>query len=185
MDHERNEAAVEIALLKDKLELAKLQRQNDNEDADREKKETAVELELLKHKLELAELQNRQAKEASEAERNEAAVEIALLKNKLKLAELQNRKCNEDIAALQKELEALQVQLAVVPNIGPYTAHQLREELGILGRHHSANLADALALKASIAAEREERQRGWSRRAEMREKIMDDLKGITAELMVQ
>ena len=185
MDHERNEAAVEIALLKDKLELAKLQRQNDNEDVDREKKETAVELGLLKNKLELAELQHRQVKEASEAERNEAAVEIALLKDKLDLAELQNRKYNEDIAALQKQLEALQVQLAVVPDIGPYTAHQLREELGILGRHHAANLADALALKASIAAEREERQQEWRRRAGMREKIMDDLKGITAELLVQ
>ena len=185
MDHERNEAAVEIALLKDKLELAKMQRENDNKDADREKKETAVELALLKDKLELAELQNRQAKEDSEEERNEAAVEIALLKDKLELAELQNRKCNEDIAALQKELDALQVQLAAVPNIGPYTAHQLREELGILGRHHSANLADAVALKASIVLEREERQQDWRRRGNMMEKIMDDLKGITAELTVQ
>ena len=185
MDHERNEAAVEIALLKDKLELAKVQRRNDNEDADREKKETTVKLALLKDKLELTELHNRQAKEDFEAERNEAAIEIALLKDKLELAELQNRKCNEDIAALQKEMEALQVQLAVVPEIGPYTAHQLREELGILGRHHSANLADAVALKASIALEREERQQDWSRRAKMTEKIMDDLKGITAELMVQ
>ena len=185
MDYERNEAAVEIALLKDKLELAKVQRQNDNEDTDREKKETAIELALLKDKVELAELQNRKAKEDSEAERNEAAIEITLLKDKLELAELQNRKCNEDIAALQKELEALQVQLAVVPEIGPYTAHQLREELGILGRHHSANLADAVALKASIALEREERQQDWVRRAKMTEKIMDDLKGITAELAVQ
>ena len=185
MDHERNEAAVEIALLKDKLELAKLQRQNDNEDADREKKEIAIELALLKDKLELAELQNRQAKEDFETERNEAAIEITLLKDKLELAELQNRKCTEDIAALQKQLEALQVQLAAVPEIGPYTAHQLREELGILGRHHSANLADALALKASIALEREERQQDWIRRAKMTEKIMEDLKGITAELAVQ
>ena len=185
MDHERNEAAVEIALLKDKLDLAKLQRQNDNEDADREKKETAVELALLKDKLELAELQNRQAKEDSEAERNEAAIEIAPLKGKLELAELQNRKCTEEIAALQKELEALQVQLAMVPEIGPYTAHQLREELGILGRHHSANLADAVALKASIALEREERQKDYLRRAMMTKKIMDDLKGITTELALQ
>ena len=185
MDHERNEAAVEIALLKDKLELAKMQRQHDNKDADREKKETAVELALLKDKLELAELHKRQAKENSEAERNEAAVEIALLKDKFELAELKNRKCNDDIAALQKELEALQVQVALVPDIGPYTAHQLREELGILGRHHSANLADAVALKASIALEREEHQQDWRRRAKMTEKIMDDLKGITAELMVQ
>ena len=73
----------------------------------------------------------------------------------------------------------------MVPEIGPYTAHQLREELGILGRHHSANLADAVALKASIALEREERQQDWKRRAKMTEKIMDDLKGITAELTVQ
>ena len=73
----------------------------------------------------------------------------------------------------------------MVPDIGPYTAHQLREELGILGRHHSANVADAVALKASIAAEREKRQQEWRRTAEMSEKIMDDLKGITAELMVQ
>ncbi|KAK4693770.1 hypothetical protein P7C71_g3684, partial [Lecanoromycetidae sp. Uapishka_2] len=58
-DDERKETTVEIALLKDKLELAELQSQRAREDMEIERNETAVELALLNDKLELAELQSR------------------------------------------------------------------------------------------------------------------------------
>ncbi|KAL2044791.1 hypothetical protein N7G274_002566 [Stereocaulon virgatum] len=185
MDHERNEAAVEIALLKNKLELARTQRQDDNDDADHKRKEVFVELNLLKHQLELAELQSREASEEVERTKKETVVDIALLKDKLELAELHSREDKGAIAALRKEVERLQVQLTDAPNHGSCTAHQLREELSMLGRHHDANLADVTALRATLKAESEEREEEWRRRATAMQKLVGGMKEVGAEITVQ
>ncbi len=71
LNRERNEANVEVALLKDKLELADLQKQSASEDTSLSRNESNVEIALLKDKLELADLQSQQDKKAIAALREE------------------------------------------------------------------------------------------------------------------
>lgn len=144
-----------------------------------------MEIALVKDKLELAQLQGQRAREDMEIERNEAAVEIALLSDKLELAELQSRKDRESISALQQESQGLQIKALDHSNSSRFTHHQLREELSMLERHHAVNLDDVAALKANVIAEREAREQEWRRRAQAREKIGSDMKGLGDELAVQ
>ncbi|KAL6714422.1 hypothetical protein ACLMJK_007845 [Lecanora helva] len=67
LNRERNEAGVEIALLKDKLELAELQKQSASEDMSLSQNEANVEIALLKDKLELADLQSQDDKKTTAA----------------------------------------------------------------------------------------------------------------------
>ena len=196
----RKEGMVDLALLKDKLELKdrdierneeKLlalqgeikQLQNDlgesTDELTRERNEAAVEIALLKDRLELAELHRQSAAEDASLSQNEANVEIALLKDKLELAELQTRGDKEAVTALEARLNELH---AKAPENKPFVHYQLREEMGMLARHHAANLADVAALKDSILKEREIREEEWRRKTEERETIAKQLYGMGAEL---
>ena len=62
LDQKRHEAAVEIALLKDRLELAELQKQSASEDMSLSRNEANVEIAQLKDKLELSDLQSQEDK---------------------------------------------------------------------------------------------------------------------------
>ena len=67
LDRSRTEAQVEITLLKDRLELADLQKQSASEDTSLAQNEANVEIALLKDKLELSDLQSQQDKKAMNA----------------------------------------------------------------------------------------------------------------------
>lgn len=219
LDH--NEAAVDAALSKDKLELAELEihlhkgtisgLQNDVErlqtqlaqsstDTKLDRNEAIVDVALLKDKLELADLQIRQAKGTvsdlqeeieglktqitdstigMDIDQNEAAVEIALLKNTLELANLESHRDKATITTLQKQIERLQFQTVEPPRAGPYTSRQLRGELSVLGRHQAAQKTDLEALKADMVAESELREQEWKKRAEVWDRFASELQGMT------
>ena len=63
---------MEIALVKDKLELSQLQGQRAREDMEIERNEAAVEIALLSDKLELAELQSQKDRESISALQQES-----------------------------------------------------------------------------------------------------------------
>ena len=218
---DQNEAAVDAALLKDKLELADLEihlhkgtisaLQNDVErlqtqaaesstDTKLDRNEAIVDVALLKDKLELADIQIRQAKGTVsnlqeeieglkvqitdstigiDLDQNEAAVEIALLKNSLELANLESHQDKAAITTLQKQIESLQPQVADAPKTGSYTSRQLRGELSLLGRHQAAQMTDLEALKADMAAESELREQEWKKRAELWDQFASELQGMT------
>lgn len=219
LDH--NEAAVDAALLKDKLELADLEihlhkgkisaLQNEVERLQNQlidsstgtkldRNEAIVDVALLKDNLELADVQIRQAKgtvsdlrEEIEAlktqitdstigmdiDQNEAAVEIALLKNTLELANLESHQDKATIATLQKQIEGLQSQVVDTPKTGSFTSRQLRGELSVLGKHQAARKTDLEALKADMAAESELREEEWKKRAEVWERFASEMQGMT------
>ena len=197
---EKKEAAVEIALQKDKLELKtrevhqhqevievlredieKLQAQMTrySEDLKRERNEAAVEIALLKDKLELSELQKQSAAEDISLSRNESNVEIALLKDKLELSDLQTQQDKDAIAALEKRLQELHAQPV---DTSSFVHQQLRDDLAMLARHHAANLADVEALKESILAERDVREAEWKKRVLSRDHLNKDMQEMRAEL---
>lgn len=221
---DQSEAAVDAALLKDKLELADLEihlhkgtisaLQNEVErlnnqlveysaDTDLDRNEAVVDVALLKDKLELADIQIRQAKgtvsnlqeeiEGLKAQitesvgidldQNEAAVDIASLKHTLQLANLESRQDKATITTLQKQTEGLQAQLAVIPKTGSYPRHQLREELSMLGRHQAAQMTDLESLKADMAAESKFREQEWKKRADISAQFADELQGVNTQLV--
>lgn len=222
---DKTEAAVDLALLKDKLELADLENhlhkgtisalQNETErlqtqlaqsstDTKLDQNEAIVDVALLKDKLEMADIQIRQAKgtvsnlqeEVEELktqitdstvgmdlDQNEAAVEIALLKNTLELANLESHQDKATITTLQKQIESLQAQVADTPKTGSYTCHQLREELSILGRHQAAQMTDLEALKADMAAESDLREQEWKKRADVWDRFASELQGMTTQFV--
>ena len=220
-DLDQNEAAVDAALLKDKLKLADLEihlhkgtisaLQNDVEglqtqlaqsstDTKLDRNEAIVDVALLKDKLELANIQIRQAKGTvsdlqeeieglktqitdstivMDIDQNEAAVEIALLKNTLELANLESHQDKATITTLQKQIEGLQSQVIHTPKAGPYTSRQLRGELSVLGRHQAAQKTDLEALKADMTSESELREQEWKKRAEVWDRFASELQGMT------
>lgn len=220
---DKTEAAVDFALLKDKLELADLEihlhkgtisaLQNEIErlqtqlaesstDTKLDRNEAIVDVALLKDKLELADIQIRQAmgtvsnlQEEIEGlkaqmtnstigmnlDQNEAAVEIALLKDTLELANLESQQDKATITTLQKQIEELQVGNA--PQTGSYTHHQLRGELSMLGRHQAAQMTDLESLKADMAAESELREQEWEKRADVWDWLTSELQGMSTQLV--
>ncbi len=222
---DQTEAAVDAALLKDKLELANLEihlhkgtisaLQNEIEklqtrlaesttETNLDRNEAIVDVALLKDKLELANIQIRQAKGTVsnlqeeieglkvqitdsaiglDLDQNEASVEIALLKNTLELANLESHQDKGTIATLQKQIEGLQAQVTDTPKTGSYTHHQLRGQLSMLGRHQAAQMTDLDALKADMAAESELREQEWKKRAEVWDQFASELKGMDTQLL--
>ncbi|CAF9937228.1 hypothetical protein IMSHALPRED_011064 [Imshaugia aleurites] len=222
---DRNEAAVDAALLKDKLELADLEihlhkgtisaLQNEIErlqtplveqsaDTDFDRDEAVLDVALLKDKLELANIQIRQAKGTvsnlqeeieglktqitdstvgMDLDQNEAAVEIALLKNTLELANLESYQDKATITTLQKQVEGLQAQVTNIPKTGSYTHHQLRGELSMLGRHQAAQMTDLEALQVDMAAESNVREQEWKKRAEVWDRFASELQGMKTHLV--
>ena len=220
-----NEAAVDVALLKDKLELAdleihlhkgtisalqnetgKLQTQLAEQSADTnlDRNEAVVDVALLKDKLELSDIQIRQAKGTvsnlqeeieelktqitnstvgADLDQNEVAVESALLKNTLELANLESHQDKATITNLQKQIEGLQAQITDTPETGSYTHHQLRGELSMLGRHQAAQMIDLESLKTDMAAESELREQEWKERAEFWDRLASELQGMNTELV--
>ena len=198
--HEKKEAAVEVALQKDKLELKilevhkyqetikalhedidrlQVQRTESSEIVKRDINEAAVEIALLKDRLELSELQKQSAAEDTSLSRNESNVEIALLKDKLELSDLQTQQDKEAIGALENRLKELHAQPV---DTNSFVHQQLRDDLAMLARHHAANLADVEALKESILAERDVREAEWKKRALSRDHLNKDMQGMRAEL---
>lgn len=221
---DQSEAAVDAALLKDKLELADLEihlhkgtisaLQNEIErlnnqlveysaDTNLDRNEAVVDVALLKDKLELADIQIRQAKGTvsnlreeieglkaqitdsvgMDLDQNEAAVDIASLKHTLQLANLESHQDKATITTLQKQIEGLQAQLAVTPKTGSYPRHQLREELSMLGRHQAAQMTDLESLKADMAAESKLCEQEWKKRADLSDQFADELQGINTQLV--
>lgn len=221
---DQSEAAVDAALLKDKLELADLEihlhkgtisaLQNEIErlnnqlveysaDTNLDRNEAVVDVALLKDKLELADIQIRQAKgtvsnlreeiEGLKAQitdsvgidldQNEAAVDIASLKHTLQLANLESHQDKATITTLQKQIEGLQAQLAVTPKTGSYPRHQLREELSMLGRHQAAQMTDLESLKADMAAESKSREQELNKGANFLDRFAEELQGINTQLV--
>lgn len=222
---DQTEAAVDAAILKDKVELAELEihlhkgtisalqneierlqaqlaEQSVNTDLDRD--EAVVDVALLKDKLELADIQIRQAKGTvsnlqeeieglkiqitnstvgMDLDQNEAAVEIALLKNTLELSNLESHQDKATITTLQKQVEGLQGQVADAPKTGSYTHHHLRGELSMLGRHQAAQMTDLEALNADMAAESDLREQEWKKRAEVWELFASELQGMTTQVV--
>lgn len=222
---DQNEAAVDAALLRDKLELADLEihlhkgtisaLQNETErlrtelaeqsaDTKLNQNEAVVDVALLKDKLELADIQIRQAKGmvsnlqeeieglkvqitnstvGMELDPNEAVVEIALLKNTLELSNLESHQDKTTITTLQKQIEGLQAQVADTPGTGSYTHHQLRGELSMLERHQAAQMTDLESLKADMAAESEVREQEWKKRADVWDRFASELQGLKTHLV--
>ncbi|MCJ1273144.1 hypothetical protein MMC21_000933 [Puttea exsequens] len=147
-DHEREESAVEVALLRDKLELAEMQVQRGKEDGGIAANEAAVERALLSDKLELAELQARKDRKT-----------ITAL-----WGEMQARAKSADAAVVDRDGEG--------DGGGGgrgFTHGLVREELAMLERRHGDNLKDLEALRRSVLEGREAREGEWRRRAEGRE----------------
>lgn len=222
---DRSEAAVDVALLKDKLELADLEihlhkgtisaLQNETErlqtqladqsaDLSLGRDEAVVDVALLKDKLELADIQIRQAKGTvsnlqeeieglkaqitnstigMDLDQNEAAVEIALLKNTLELANLESHQDKATITTLQKQIEGLQAHVADTPKTGSNTSRNIRQELSTLGRHQAAQMTDLESLKADMAAESESREQGWKQRADVFDRFASELQGMNTRLV--
>ena len=223
-DLDQTEAAVDVALFKDKLELANLEihlhkgtisaLQNDIEklqtqlteesaDKDLDRDEAVVDVALLKDKLELADIQIRKAKGTvsdlqeeveglkvqitestvgMDLDQNEAAIEIALLKNALELANLESQQDKATVTALRKQIEGLQAQIAETPKAGLHTHHQLRDELAMLDRHHAAQMTDLEYLMADTAAESKLREQEWKKRADVWDNMASELQGMTTQL---
>lgn len=222
---DQTEAAVDAALLKDKLELADLEihlhkgtvsaLQNEIErlqtqiaesstETNLDRNEAIVDVALLKDKLELANIQIRQAKGTvsnlqeeieglkaqitdstigMDLDPNEAAVEIALLKNTLELANLESHQDKASISTLQKQIEGLQAEVVDTRNTGSHNHHQLRGQLSMLGRHQAAQMTDLEALKADMAAESQLREQEWKKRAEIWDEFATELEGMNTQLL--
>ena len=165
---DRNEAIVDVALLKDKLELADIQI--------RQAKGTVSD---LQEEIEGLKTQITDSTIGMDIDQNEAAVEIALLKNTLELANLESHQDKATITTLQKQIDGLQSQVIHTPKAGPYTARQLRGELSVLGRHQAAQKTDLEALKSDMAAESELREQEWKKRAEVWDRFASELQGMT------
>ncbi len=165
LDH--NEAVVDVALLKDKLELADIQI--------RQAKGTVSN---LQEEIEELKTQITDSTIGMDLDQNEAAVEIALLKNTLELANLESHQDKATITTLRKQNDGLQTQIASAPKTGSYTHHQLRDELSMLERHHDAQVTDLDALRADMAADSQQREQEWKKRADVWDKFASELQGM-------
>ena len=116
-------------------------------------------------------------------DQNEAAVEIALLKNTLELANLESNQNKATITSLRKQIESVQSQTNGTPKAGSYTHHQLRDELSMLDRQHAAQVNDIESLKADMAAESEQREQEWRKRAEVWDSLASELQGMKKQLV--
>ena len=171
LDH--NEAVVDVALLKDKLEVADIQI--------RQAKGTVSN---LQEEIEGLKSQITDSAVGMDLDQNEAAVEIALLKNTLELANLESHQDKATIATLRKQIDGLQVQVNDTPKTGgAYTHHQLRDELSMLERHHDAQMIDLDSLKANVAAESKVREEEWKKRADVWDQLASELQGMKTQLV--
>ena len=169
---DRNEAVVDVALLKDKLELADIQI--------RQAKGTVS---TLQEEVEGLKVQITESAVVKDLDENEAAVEIALLKNTLELTNSESHQDKATIVTLRKQIESLQAQIPDVTKRGSYTHHQLRDELSMLERHHAAQMTDLESLQADMAAESELREREWRKEADVWDNLASELQGMKTQLI--
>ena len=167
-----DEAIVDVALLKDKLELANIQI--------RQAKGTVSN---LQEEIESLKVQITNSAVGMDLDQNEAAVEIALLKNTLELANLESNQDKATIGSLRKQIESVQSQIDGTPKAGSYTHNQLRDELSMLDRQHAAQVTDIASLKADMAAESEQREQEWRKRADVWDRLASELQGIQTQLV--
>ena len=171
-DLHSDEAIVDVALLKEKLELANIQI--------RQAKGTVSN---LQEEIESLKVQITDSAVGMDLDQNEAAVEIALLKNTLELANLESHQDKATITTLRKQIESVQAQIDETPKASSYTHHQLRDELSMLDRQHAAQISDLDSLKADMAAESEWREAEWSKRAEVWDRLASELQGMKTQLV--
>lgn len=171
-DLDDDEAVVDVALLKDKLELANIQI-----------RQAQGKVSNLQEEIESLKVQITDSAVGMDLDQNEAAVEIALLKNTLELANLESNQDKSTIASLRKQIESLQSQIDGAPKAGSYTRHQLRDELSILDRQHAAQVTDIDSLKADMAAESEQREQEWRKRADVWDSLASELQGMKKQLV--
>ena len=169
---DRDEAVVDVALLKDKLQLANIQI--------RQAKGTVSN---LQEEIEGLKVQITDSTVGMDLDQNEAAVGIALLKNALELANTESHQDKATITTLRKQIEVLQAQVADTPKAGLYMHHQLRDELSMLERNHAAQMADLESLKADMAAESELGEQAWRKRVDVWDNLASELQGMKTQLV--
>lgn len=193
-----------ISALQNEIERLQAQRIEDSPDRNLDRDEAVVDVALLKDKLELANIHIRQAKGTvsnlqeeieglkvqitdstvgMDLDQNEAAVQITLLKNGLELANTESHQDKATITALRKQIEGLQAQVADTPKAGSYIHHHLRDELSMLERNHSAQMADLEILKADTAAESELGEQEWRKRADVWDCLASELQEMKTQLV--
>ena len=193
-----------ISALQNEIERLQAQRIEDSPDRNLDRGEAVVDVALLKDKLELANIQIRQAKGTvsnlqeeieglkvqitdstvgMDLDQNEAAVQITLLNKGLELANRESHQDKATITALRKQIEGLQAQVADTPKAGSYIHHQLRDELSMLERNHSAQMADLEILKADTAAESELGEQEWRKRADVWDSLASELQEMKTQLV--
>ena len=167
-----DEAVVDVALLKDKLELANIQI-----------RQAQGTVSNLQEEIESLKIQITDSAVGLDLDQNEAAVEIALLKNTLELANLESNQDKATITSLRKQIESVQSQINGTSKAGSYTHHQLRDELSMLDRQHAAQVTDIESLKADMAAESEQREQEWRKRADVWDSLASELQGMKTQLV--
>lgn len=168
---ERAEEAVEMSLLKNKLELAEMQSAHDKES-----------ITSLQEVIENLRTQVNDSVANTKLDRDEAAVDMALLSDEVELADLQSRQDEEKIASLEKEIQVLKSEKAILSERLPHTHQQIRGELSLLGKHQADRMAELTALKADMAAESALREQEWKRRAEVWDRFAIELQEMKADL---
>ena len=171
-DLDRDEAVVDVALLKDKLELANIQI--------RQAKGTVSN---LQEEIEGLKVQITDSTVGMDLDQNEAAVQITLLKNGLELANTESHQDKATITALRKQIEGLQAHVVDTPKAGSYIHHQLRDELSMLETNHAAQMADLEILKEDTAAESELGEQEWRKRADVWDILASELQEMKTQLV--